>query len=53
MGDGRVIHLAAELYNVAALKLLSRTRTALNAVDWSGSSTLHVAFHISEFLLYV
>jgi len=42
--DGRrVIHLAAELDNVAALKLVNRTGTALNAVDRNGSSALHVS----------
>ena len=42
--DGkRVIHLAAELDNVVALKLVNRTGTALNAVDRNGSSALHIS----------
>jgi len=42
--DGkRIIHLAAELDSVFALKLISRTGTALNAVDRNGSSALHIS----------
>jgi len=43
-GDGkRAIHLAAELDNVVALKLLNRSGTTLNAVDRNGSSALHIS----------
>jgi len=42
--DGkRVIHLAAELDSVVALRLVNRTGTALNVVDRNGSSALHIS----------
>jgi len=44
-GGKRAIHLAAELDNVIALKLLNRSGTSLNAVDRNGSSALHVSLN--------
>jgi len=42
--DGkRAIHLAAEIDNVVALKLVNRFGTTLNAVDRNGSSALHAS----------
>ena len=45
MDGRRAIHLAAEIDNVVALKLINRTGTALNAVDRNGSSALHVSLN--------
>jgi len=47
--DGkRAIHLAAELDNVIALKLLNRSGTALNAVDRNGATALHISLNLSH-----
>ena len=41
--DGkRAVHLAAEIGNVAALRSIIRSGTAINAVDRNGCSALHV-----------
>lgn len=45
MDGKRAIHLAAEIDNVVALKLINRSGTALNAVDRNGSSALHISLN--------
>jgi len=44
----RAIHLAAELDNVIALKLLNRCGTALNAVDRNGATALHTSLNFGH-----